>query len=450
MLLHITGAFLFLQAVYMDLSSLYALYRRHPVISTDSRHISPGCIFVALKGEQHDGHAFASRALEAGAALAVVADPSLRGEKYFLVDDTLTALQELGRWHRKQFTIPVLAITGSNGKTTTKELITAVLARKYKVHATRGNLNNHIGVPLTLLAMPPDTEFLICEMGANHVGEIAFLCTLAEPTHGLITNIGRAHLEGFGSFEGVKKAKGELFDFLRSSGGHSFVNLDDPSLAAISGSLKQQTTYGLKEESPAQVHFRFSAQADQYGFSLQDRHSELVIHSGLFGAYNASNVLAAYTVGKHFGVDDHNMLHALSSFTSGANRSEVIHQYGCTIIKDAYNANPSSMELALNAFAQQFSEGCVVLGDMKELGDESLDAHKNIIHLTRALNIRRVYLVGSGFRSALEDLGLQDDRFHPAETIEVLKSIWDWKEIPGKTVLLKGSRSMRLERLLED
>lgn len=433
----------------MDITSLYSAFKKYRQISTDTRKIIPGSIFFALKGDQFDGNRFAQEALDTGAALAVVSDPNLHGEKYIHVDDTLLALQQLAHEHRRHLLVPVIAITGSNGKTTTKELIATVLSGKYKVHATTGNLNNHIGVPLTLLQTPDDTQILVCEMGANHIGEIATLCKIAEPTHGIITNIGRAHLEGFGGFEGVKRAKGELFEFLQEHEGFAFINADDPSLAQMSLSLKNKLTYGLKDETHPQIHFKFIAQPGIAGFKIQDRNSGKEISSALFGHYNAINLLAAYTIGKYFEVEEAVIQKQLENFVSGSNRSEVVEWKGCTIIKDAYNANPSSMELAVKAFSDQYPEGWVVLGDMKELGAETSAAHQQIAAFTQIKPFEKIWFVGEAFAKATQDLHLQDDRIRYAKNIEEVKENWQWENCVGKAILLKGSRSMHLEKLLE-
>ncbi|HJW28026.1 MAG TPA: Mur ligase family protein, partial [Saprospiraceae bacterium] len=269
----------------MDISTLYELYLAHPDITTDTRKIREGCLFVALKGEQFDGNDFAEEALRKGAAYAIVSQPQWYGPRFIHVPDTLVALQQLAKHHRRQLRIPVIAITGSNGKTTTKELITLALSTSFKVHATAGNLNNHIGVPLTVLSAPLDTEILVCEMGANHQYEIQFLCELASPTHGLITNIGSAHLEGFGSFEGVKKAKGELFDYLKDHDGLAFINVDDPSLEEMSKYLPHTVRYGLKPGARADFHFEYKDFPDHSGFTIRDRHSPIEITSKMFGAY---------------------------------------------------------------------------------------------------------------------------------------------------------------------
>jgi UDP-N-acetylmuramoyl-tripeptide--D-alanyl-D-alanine ligase len=433
----------------MDIPSLYSIYLAHPSISTDTRKIKPGSIFFALSGSNFDGNTFAHEALRLGASFAVVSDISLKGDQFIYVEDTLDALQSLANHHRRQFHIPVLAITGSNGKTTTKELITKVLGGKYNVHATVGNLNNHIGVPLTLLGITNDTEFVVCEMGANHPGEIALLCKIAEPTHGFITNIGKAHLEGFGSIEGVKKAKGELFDYLKEHDGFSFVNNDDPNLLDLATRLPQKVTFGFIDSTHPDVLLNYTPHVGEPGFKLSDSLSGLELRSTMFGQYNASNLLAAYVVGKHFGVDQTKIAEILAQYVPGSNRSEIIQYKGCTIVKDAYNANPSSMELAVRSFAEQYPDGWLVLGDMKEVGQESNDAHLQMINLTSTFPFGRVYLIGEGFRHSFEISGIRDSRYHTVGDILSLKNLWHWEECRGKAILLKGSRSMQLERLLE-
>jgi len=434
----------------MDIPTLYSLFLQHPYISTDTRKIIPGSIFFALKGEHFDGNNFALQAIQSGAAYAVVSDPALTGKQLIHVKDTVSVLQSLANHHRRQFNIPVLAITGSNGKTTTKELLTAVLSGKYKVHATPGNLNNHIGVPLTLLGITSAIEFVVCEMGANHHREIAKLCQIAEPTHGLITNIGKAHLEGFGSIEGVKKAKGELFEYLSEHHCPGFVNTDDPRLRDLSKLLKDKVTYGFSNEGHPQIHFTYEQLPGVAGFTLKDTKQPLSFHSEMFGQYNASNMLAAFAVGTYFHVDQQIIVDRLSNFVPGANRSEIISYRDCIIVKDAYNANPSSMELALRAFSNQYPEGWVVLGDMKEVGDESVAAHRMIIDLLGTTSIARIYLVGSAFAKAYEMSASNDPRYVIVENIKTLRTTWKWDDCRGKALLLKGSRSMQLEHLLDD
>ena len=431
----------------MITEEIYNLYLQHPEISTDTRNIREGCLFFALQGDHFDGNDFAAEALDKGAAYALVSDLSIASPKAIYVENTLLALQQLARHHRQQLTIPVIAITGSNGKTTTKELVHLALSARYTTTATSGNLNNHIGVPLTLLRIPKQTEIAIVEMGANHVGEIASLCTIANPTHGLITNIGKAHLEGFGSLAGVKQAKGELLEHLRDHGGFAFVNLDDPHLREMSATLPAKTTYGLDMMKRPDIHFELHEKNGHPGFVLSN--DQVAIHTSLFGKYNAYNVLAAFTVGDHFNIDHALLAETLSAFQSTSNRSEVIKIAESIIVKDAYNANPSSMESALKAFAQTYPNGVVVLGDMKELGKESTEAHKMILDLALSLPVSKIIAVGIEFGKALNSL--TEDRQHNVtifENVSLLNAAWSWNEMQGKAILLKGSRSMQLEKLL--
>ena len=437
--------------VSMELKDLYDIYQKHPVVSTDTRKITEGCLFFALSGSNFDGNKFAAESLEKGAAFAIISDPALQGDKYIQVENTLATLQALSNYHRRHFDIPVIAITGSNGKTTTKELVSSVLGGKYKVHATQGNYNNHIGVPLTLLAMPADTEITVIEMGANHIGEIKELCEIAMPTHGLITNIGRAHLEGFGSVEGVRIAKGELFDYLKSTNGYAFVNSDDPSTRALGHQLIEKTNYGLNKEENPNVLFEYDASSDDGGFSIRDEKGNVEIHSAMFGHYNAINMVAAYTVGKHFDVEENKIIQLLSGFVPGANRSEIISFNNTTVVKDAYNANPSSMEVSIRSFADRFGSGIVVLGSMKELGNESIESHQSMIALVNKLNFKKAFFVGQEFKEAFVNL---NQPLYPGftfiEDVDNLKKQWNWNEMQGKAILLKGSRSIQLEKLLED
>lgn len=434
----------------MTTEALYNLFLLHPEICTDTRKIKTGCLFFALQGLNFDGNSFASEALRLGAAYAVVSDPLLKGPEYIYVSDTLKALQSLAHFHRLQLNIPLIAITGSNGKTTTKELITCVLREKYKVHATTGNLNNHIGVPLTLLSSPKDTEIIVCEMGANHSGEIKTLCEIAMPTHGLITNIGKAHLEGFGSIEGVQKAKGELFDYLKIHDGYAFINTDDVRLRKMGTGIHHKITFGFDHSVSPDISFDYHISNEKNGFTIEDSTHDITIRSEMFGFYNAANVLAAYTVAKHFDVSVNKIVTSLSSFIPGANRSETITFRGCTIIKDAYNANPSSMELALRAYSIQYPDGWVVIGDMKELGNESDQAHRHILDILKELGFKNVILVGKEFKDVIQNQKNLFPNFIVSESVEDLKSTWDWDQYKGKTLLLKGSRSMMLEKILEN
>lgn len=433
----------------MNIPVLYAHYLKHRLICTDTRKITPGCIFFALKGDHFDGNHFAQDALNQGAALAVVSDDTLSGDKFFFTPDTLQALQALAHFHRKKLSAPVIAITGSNGKTTTKELITTVLSTTFKVSATVGNYNNHIGVPLTLLSISEEAEIIVCEMGANHAGEIKMLCDIAAPTHGIITNIGKAHLEGFGSLEGVKKAKGELFDYLAEHQGYGFVNLDDERVEELGKKLSHKTTFSLHPLHHADIHLIYSNAQSEEGFILKNETESIVINARLFGRYNASNMLAAYTIGLHFGVDHKHLIKALAGFVSKSNRSEEVNYKGCKFIMDAYNANPSSMEPAIRAFAEKHPHGWVILGDMKELGQVSREAHRQIVSLVVEMNFERIYFVGEDFSSAFHSMHENDSRVTIYNTMESLKKEWVWEACQDKAIFVKGSRSMQLESLLK-
>ncbi|MBI48935.1 MAG: UDP-N-acetylmuramoyl-tripeptide--D-alanyl-D-alanine ligase [Crocinitomicaceae bacterium] len=409
-------------------------------ITTDSRNCKKGMIFFALKGENFDGNKYAKKALEAGCNFAVVDDKNLKGvQGVIIVDDVLKSLQDLAREYRRTLSIPVVGLTGSNGKTTTKELITAVLSRKYKVHATKGNLNNHIGVPLTLLSTPSNTEILVIEMGANHCGEIATLCSIAEPTCGLITNIGRAHLEGFGGITGVKKGKGELFEFLRTSDGTlAFVNANHEVLIEISTGLETKL-YGNTEHEP----WAKFIEGDERKFVwFEGGESSDTLPVQLEGDYNLDNITTAIALGLHFGVDRKAIGSAISDYAPTNNRSQTIKTEHNTILLDAYNANPSSMTGAIESFAKNI-EGpkLVVLGDMRELGMYSHEAHKEIVGLCERLGLEGIF-VGEEFYAASE----RDARFY--QSTEDLIRVWESESFNGKTVLLKGSRGMRMEQLL--
>ena len=425
----------------MSSKELLKIFLNAPTgVTTDTRWCKEGMIFFALKGENFDGNKYALDALESGCIAAVVDDKNLVPENgIILVDDVLESLQGLAREYRRTFTCPVLGLTGSNGKTTTKELVTAVLNRKYKVHSTKGNLNNHIGVPLTLLSAPRDTELLVVEMGANNIGEIATLCSIAEPNCGLITNIGRAHLEGFGGIEGVKKGKGELFDFLRSKKGTKvFVNANHPLLIEISEGLNR-TLYGTKQNEPTA---RFiEGRSRKFVWSNKGGESK-ALKVQLEGDYNLDNITTAITVGLYFGVERDQIGAAVSEYLPTNNRSQTTQTELNTVLLDAYNANPSSMIGALESFAKNIEgDKLVVLGDMRELGRFSHEAHKEIVGLSDRLGLNGIF-VGEEFYAVADG----DSRFY--DSVEDLKEVWEFEPVKGFTVLLKGSRGMRMEQLL--
>ncbi len=426
--------------MYTPLSALYDIFLEHPGISSDSRNIAPGDLFFALKGDNFDGNAFTATALEKGAAYAITDDPRTGGDnRYLLVEDTLKTLQDLASLHRSHFTFPVIGITGTNGKTTTKELIAAVLSKKYHCLSTQGNLNNHIGVPLTLLRIRPDTGIAVVEMGANHPGEIGALCRIARPDFGIITNIGKAHLAGFGSFEGVIAAKRELYDHIRHEGKMLFVNLDDDLLVSLADGIPQ-VAYSRTKPSPCRGTL---VSADP--FVVMDIHTGGGLHlsSHLFGGYNADNILAAVCIGDHFGVPASLIKEAIEGYVPSNNRSQVVRGKKNLLIMDAYNANPGSMHAALQNFAQSALPGkMVILGDMLELGAESENEHREIIRMVAELGFTNAVFIGPVFSSLLKDSPVE-----AFETSDAAKEFLLKHEITGRTILVKGSRGTRLEQV---
>ena len=432
-------------------------------VTTDSRAISGGEMFFALKGENFDGNAFALKALEAGAARAVISSDALPGEsdpRLIRVPDTYAALRELATYHREHALgserLKVIGLTGTNGKTTTKELIKAVLSRKYRVCATEGNLNNDIGVPLSLLKIRPDTQIAVIEMGANHPDDITKLVKVSRPDYGLITNVGKAHLLGFGSFEGVKAAKGELYKWLGSHGGLIFLNEDDRDLREMASKEPCHCFgYGIKYQN-AEI-LPTSAEQPFLAMSIDGVH----ISTNLIGSYNATNVLAAIAVGEYFGVPRKDAIDAIEAYSPGNNRSQMSRTASNTLIMDAYNANPSSMNAALDNFAAMESDlKIALLGDMRELGDDSRKEHICIVSkladlvMTRRLD--RVYLVGDEFREALCDFSrshltlmeLAGPAFFYCDTSDSLAAYLKDNPVSGATILIKGSRGIQMEKTI--
>lgn len=432
----------------MPHSKIWEAFCEQKVVSTDTRKIKPGDIYFALRGDNFDGNNFAAAALEAGAAYAVIDRPEALvadDARYILVDDSLVALQELGKMKRESMSIPFIGITGSNGKTTTKELLHAVLTSERNAYATTGNLNNHIGVPLTLLAIPDDTDIAVIEMGANKPKDIEELVNIALPTHGLITNIGKAHLEGFGGIEGVKKTKGEMFDFVRAHNGFAWVNEGDENVAAVGRDLPNQIGYG-GARSPYKI---LSAREDETGQDVRIWASgkEMDFRIQLQGRHNAENALVALMVGQHFGISDEGILAALAAYQPKMNRSQLVLQDGIRYMLDAYNANPSSMQAAIHSIALQSHQKVgLILGDMFELGPESHALHTELWQFARKeLPNAKVIGIGKAMRETMPEgdpnlAGFADvDEAKPA-----IKS-----ELQGcDYILIKGSRGMALERLL--
>ncbi|HEY0273514.1 MAG TPA: UDP-N-acetylmuramoyl-tripeptide--D-alanyl-D-alanine ligase [Chitinophaga sp.] len=422
-----------------NISALYNHYLAHPSVQTDTRKLQPGDIFFALKGPNFNGNAYAAQALAAGAALAVVDDPAFYTDpgNMMLVPDVLQALQALAHHHRRTLNIPVLAITGTNGKTTTKELVHAVLSSHFKTVATVGNLNNHIGVPLTLLSIPAGTSMAVIEMGANHQREIAGYCEVAMPTHGLITNIGKAHLEGFGGPEGVKIAKGELYDYLRAHGGTAFVCTDYDYLLPMAKGIAHIITYGTR-----QADHQGEAIAGPALLSVALAGSDTPVQTHLVGAYNTANVLAAVAVGRYFGVPEASIRAALESYIPSNNRSQVIRQGSNTIIMDAYNANPSSMRAAIENFAGiDAPKKVLLLGCMMELGDDSIREHQALVDLLQQTHWHAVVLVGGDFSKVK----------HPFLFLPDAAAAHKWlaqQQYQHTYLLIKGSRSVGMEKVL--
>lgn len=428
----------------VPIEQLHTAFLKSSGACTDTRQLLSGGMFFAMKGPNFDANTFAGKALDGGCSFVVVDDPAVvKDERYLLVPDVLQALQDLGRYHRRRFGIPVVAITGTNGKTTTKELVHAVLSADRPTLATTGNLNNHIGVPLTLLRLTEEHRIAIIEMGANHVGDIAELVNIAEPTHGMITNIGRAHLEGFGSYEGVVKAKTEMYDHLRSHGGTLFVNGDDPLLMS-------------RSEGVARVIYGTSPQNDTQGaaqgtdspflhvtFRKKDAEGSRTIATRLIGDYNAPNVLCAICIGRYFGVADEVMARAVSDYTPVNNRSQFVDTGRNQVIMDAYNANPSSMTAALENFAALKSgrKKLAILGGMKELGAVSAEEHAYLIGLARRLDLDAFY-VGPEF---WEHRAMGITVFTDAQ--EALHYLMD-EAVTNRLILVKGSRGTKLETLV--
>ena len=430
----------------MNIEELYQHYLASRAVSTDSRLITPGCLFFAFKGDNFDGNAFVPSALEQGASVCVTTDPRMGDNpRCMVVPDTMQTLQRLAALHRRHISIPVIGITGTNGKTTTKELVSAVLRRRYKVHATEGNHNNHIGVPLTLLSIPADCEIAVVEMGANHPGEIAALCEIAQPDHGLITSVGKAHLEGFGSFQGVVQTKTELYRYLDSHAGTIFVNSDNKTLADEARKVPHATiiTYGSGDEADTTAHF---ISADPYlTFYTEAGAGVYSVKTHLFGSYNFANAAAALAVGRHFKIDPYEIKQALEQYIPDNNRSQIKQTSRNKLLLDCYNANPTSMEAALRSFADiEATHRVVILGAMKELGRESAAEHRRILELTLSLPFEQILLVGQEF-----DFAATLPRVQWFADSQSAKLALQSEPLSGCTILLKGSNSTRMWQLEE-
>lgn len=428
----------------MKTEQIYELFRKSTGVNTDSRTIRPGELFFALWGETYNGNKYAEDALGKGASWAVIDDPLYETENTILVDDCLFELQALAAHHRKILDVPVLAITGTNGKTTTKELIAAILSKKKKIHYTRGNLNNHIGVPLTILAAPADTEMMIIEMGASHIGEIRSLCHIARPDFGIITNIGTAHIEGFGSFEGVVKAKTELYEHLRKVNGVALYNEKNPLLAEkifkmVNRAVPFSDPYGIElileiiESDPLLI------------LKIKYQNREYNLKTSLFGKYNYDNLKAAIATGVFFEVPLDDIVKAVEEYVPGNNRSQVMNTGKNTVICDSYNANPSSMLSAINSFIElKADHKLIILGDMLELGDRSEAEHIKVLQELKSFKADLVYLVGPVFSKDADGYG-----YKSFPDTASLREFISKKKLSGFTILVKGSRGIGLEKIYD-
>jgi len=427
------------------IETLYQHYLKHPVICTDTRNITPGCLFFALKGDNFDANTFAEKALTNGAAYAIIDNLAYKtSNQCILVPDVLSTLQDLARHHRSQLNIPVIGLTGSNGKTTTKELIRAILSEKYKTFATKGNLNNHIGVPLSILSLTTDTDIAVIEMGANHQKEIEFLCSIALPTHGLITNVGMAHLDGFGGFEGVKKGKAELYGYLKSNHGIAFINRNNPYLLEMSAAADLDKVIYYGTESTNTISGKLIKTDPLIEISWSDKKASYQTAVNLTGSYNFENILAAICIGVFFDVTPTAINKGLSGYFPNNNRSQITKTEYNTVICDFYNANPSSMSAALNNISLlTASKKTVIIGDMFELGPESAEQHDLIARQAEQLDLETLVFIGKYFY-ALKDKYKGNFFSTPAEAIAFLKT----NPVKNNLVLLKGSRGMALEQLL--
>ena len=418
------------------MSALYNIFRDAVGVSTDSRTLQSGQLFFALSGPNFNGNQFAKQALNKGAIAVVVdEDVSISDDRVIRVENTLRSLQTLATEHRKKLGTTIIALTGSNGKTTTKELIHSVLSTTYTTVATQGNLNNHIGVPLTLLSLQKDTEIGVVEMGANHLGEIAVLANIAQPDFGLITNFGKAHLEGFGSLEGVVKAKSELFDYLKTTSGLIFANADDPKIMA---QLKGQDPITYGTDTNATVSATLLTENDAIRIEVDQQE----IKTQLSGAYNGYNALAAYAIGRHFGVSPQNAKRALESYIPDNNRSQLIRKKDLHITLDAYNANPTSMQAALASFSKKGGKKIAVLGQMNELGKHTEIEHKRLVDWIKASSIDDCYWVGSAFAPFISS-----DKYF--STVDQAIDYFSKTPLGQASILVKGSRSFTLEKLVD-
>ena len=434
----------------MDIQQLYTLFLQHPIVTTDSRDVPEGSLFFALRGDTFDGNAYAKAALAQGASYAIIDDKTVAeegNEQLILVENALDTLQQLAKHHRCQLGTTIVGVTGTNGKTTTKELIAAVLKKKYHVHYTQGNFNNHIGVPKTLLQLTKDHQIAVVEMGANHPGEIKTLANIVMPDYGIITNVGKAHLLGFGSFEGVLRTKGELYDFLRTDNGTAFINNDNPHLRGISAGLRL-IRYGQQEAEGLLVKGKLISCNPMLKFQwspMPSPYSPYEVQTHLIGSYNLDNALAAACIGTLFAVPAQDISDALAEYVPSNNRSQLTVTADNRLVVDAYNANPTSMKAALENFRiMQATHKMCILGDMKELGEASAEEHQRIVELLQQCDFEKVWLVGEEFAKTA----------HPAEyetfaDVEAVKARLSADKPKGYIILIKGSNSTRLIQTTE-
>ena len=423
----------------MEINKLYAFYKQSYSIETDTRKDLTNCIFFALKGDNFNGNLYAKDAIKKGASYAVVDEKKYQtNKKIFLVNDVLKTLQNLARYHRQQLNIPIIALTGSNGKTTTKELISTVLKQKFKCIATKGNLNNHIGVPLTLLSMKSDTEVGVIEMGANHPNEIAMLCEIALPDLGYITNFGKVHLEGFGNLKGVIKAKTELYRHIQKYDKKVFINTNDKTQVEQSKNMDVITFGSKKSDYPIEF-----ISANPF---VNSKFDNTIIESQLIGKYNFLNIATAIAVGKYFKISDIQIKNAIENYIPSNNRSQIVKKESNRIILDAYNANPNSMEVAIENMSQLTAKNkIVILGDMFEIGENTLQEHQKVLNLIKKSTINKTFLIGDSFSKIKVD----SPNIKQYKSFEDFKKRFPKNEIKNSTVLIKASRGMALERVLD-
>lgn len=427
----------------MEISKLYHLFKQSTGITTDTRKIEKGQLYFALKGDNFNGNTFAANAIEIGASYSIIDDANFKVNEYcILVDDVLSTLQQLSNYHLHQVNPKaIIAITGSNGKTTTKELVHAVLSTTFNTHYTKENLNNHIGIPITLLEMAMNTEIAVIEMGANHQKEIESYCKYVEPTHGIITNCGKAHLEGFGGVDGIRKGKGELYDYLQQHNGLVFVNGDDEQLLTMLQERNYTNAISYGNKSSNTTNSKIIVENPFLKIQLED----VKIESNLFGSYNYSNIMCAVAVGKYFNVTNNNIKQAIENYQPNNARSQMVQKNGYQLILDAYNANPTSMQHALESFSKSSTKNkIVILGDMFELGEYAVEEHQKIADLANRLQFDKIILVGNEFsRTKTSDNVL---KFSTSTETQ----LWfKQQEFTDAVILLKGSRSMKMEKVLE-